>query len=89
VIGRFPCYPKKQTTKKGVAVMQTYPQTDPRHYTQKIQTRLDELIEELRQDIKKVEEPQARALFETSAEVLEGLKTAYAHYEQKTEAAWR
>ena len=69
--------------------MQNYPKTDARYYTQKIQTRLNTLIEDLRQDVEKVDEPQARALFETSAEVLEGLKTAYAHYEQKSEAAWR
>jgi len=69
--------------------MQDYPEMDTRHYTQKIQTRLETLIEDLRQDIQKVDEPQARALIETSAEVLEGLKSAYAHYEQKSEAAWR
>jgi hypothetical protein len=40
-----------------------------RYHTQRIQTELDALIEHLRQDILEVEEPQARALFETSAEV--------------------
>lgn len=69
--------------------MQKYPETDPRHHTQKIQTRLDALIKHLREDIRKVDEPKAEALFETSAEVLIGLKTAYAHYEQQDEAAWR
>lgn len=69
--------------------MNNYPETDPRHHTQKIQTKLESLIEHLREDVQKVNEPQARALFETSAEVLKGLKTAYAHYEQKSEAAWR
>lgn len=69
--------------------MQNFPKTDPRYYTQKIQARLDDLIEDLRQDIQIVDEPKARALFETSAEVLEGLKTAYTHYEQKSEVAWR
>jgi len=69
--------------------MQNYPENDPRHHTQKIQARLDDLIDHLRQDIQKVDEPKAEALFETTAEVLEGLKTAYAHYEEKSEAAWR
>ena len=68
-------------------MMQTYPTTDPRYYIQKIQIRLDALIEDLHQDIQKVDEPQVRALFETSTEVLEGLKTAYAYYEKKAEAA--
>ncbi|MCB8984367.1 MAG: hypothetical protein H6659_11115 [Ardenticatenaceae bacterium] len=69
--------------------MQNYPENDPRHHTQTIQARLDDLIDHLRQDIQKVDEPKAEALFETTAEVLEGLKTAYAHYEEKSEAAWR
>lgn len=69
--------------------MQTYPETDPRHHTQKIQKLLGDLVEHLHEDIGKVDEPRAQALFETSAEVLTGLKTAYAHYEQGTEEAWR
>lgn len=69
--------------------MQIYPETDPRHHTQKVQTRLSDLIDHLRQDIQKVDDPKAQALFETSAEVLTGLKTAYAHYEKQSEAAWR
>lgn len=69
--------------------MQQYPETDPRHHTQKIQIRLDNLIDHLRQDVQRVGDPQAKALFETSAEVLTGLKTAYTHYEEQTEEAWR
>lgn len=69
--------------------MNNYPETDPRHHTRIIQTSLEALIEHLRQDIQKVDEPKAQALFETSAEVLTGLKTAYVHYEQKSEEAWR
>jgi hypothetical protein len=65
-------------------LINTYPETDPRHHTQKIQTKLGSLIEHLRADVQKVNEPQARALFETSAEVLKGLKTACVHYEQKS-----
>jgi hypothetical protein len=43
----------------------------------------------LRDDIGKVDEPQLKAMFETSAEGLDGLKTAFAHYEQRNESAWR
>ena len=43
----------------------------------------------LREDVTKVDEPQLRAMFETSAEVLVGLKKAFSDYEQKDEAAWR
>jgi hypothetical protein len=63
--------------------------SNPRHHTQNMQRRLHELIDHLRADIKKVDEPQMKAMFETSAEVLGGLVTAFQHYEQKNEAAWR
>ncbi|RYC23266.1 hypothetical protein EUU22_03275 [Ciceribacter ferrooxidans] len=51
--------------------------------------RLEEKINHLREDIDKVDEPQLKAMFETSAEVLEGLRTAFAHYENRGESAWR
>ena len=54
---------------------------DPRHHTQKMAKQL--------QDIAKVDEPQFKAMFETSAEVLTGLVKAFKDYEQKNEAAWR
>jgi hypothetical protein len=62
---------------------------NPIHHTQNMLRRLRELIGHLRDDIKKVEEPQMKAMFETSAEVLSGLATAFQHYEKKNEAAWR
>ncbi len=62
---------------------------DPRHHTQKMQQRLQELADHLRKDIDKVDEPQLKAMFETSAEVLGGLKKAFQDYEQKNESAWR
>ncbi|TCU30451.1 hypothetical protein EV130_10122 [Rhizobium azibense] len=62
---------------------------NPLHHTQKMKTRLDEMIGHLREDVEKVDEPQFKAMFETAAEVLEGLKTAFAHYEQRSEKAWR
>jgi hypothetical protein len=37
----------------------------------------------------KVDEPQLKAMFETSAEVLGGLIKAFRDYEQKNESAWR
>ena len=62
---------------------------DPRHHTQKMAARLQETITDLREDVKKVDEPQLKAMFETSAEVLGGLVKAFKDYEQKNEAAWR
>ena len=62
---------------------------DPRHHTRKMQRRLKETIDHLREDVEKVDEPQLKAMFETSAEVLGGLVKAFRDYEQKNEAAWR
>jgi hypothetical protein len=54
-----------------------------------MQKQLQEPIDHLRQDATKVGEPQLKAMFEASAEVLVGLKKALSDYEQKNEAAWR
>ena len=43
---------------------------DPLHHTQRMQQRLQEMSDHLRQDITKVDEPQLKAMFETAAEVL-------------------
>ena len=51
--------------------------------------RLQETVSHLREDIQKVDEPQFKAVFETSAEVLNGLIKAFSDYEKKNEAAWR
>src|SRR5690242_11885441 len=62
---------------------------DPKHHTERMKRRLQETMEHLRQDIKKVDEPQLAAMFETAAEVLGGLVKAFDDYEKKNEAAWR
>jgi hypothetical protein len=62
---------------------------DPRHHTQKMQKALRDIRNHLREDIQKVDEPQLKAMFETSAEVLGGLEKAFKDYEQKNEKAWR
>jgi len=62
---------------------------DPRHHTQNMQARFQETIDHLREDVEKVDEPQLKAMFETSAEVLAGLVKAFRDYEQKNESAWR
>ena len=66
-----------------------YPESHPYHHTTKIKAMLTDVINHIRQDTAKVDEPKAQALFETTAEVLRGLMTAYDHYEQKSEQAWR
>ena len=64
-------------------------ENNPIHHTRKIKAQMRQLIEHLREDVGKVAEPKAQALFETSAEVLTGLVKAFDDYEKKSEAAWR
>jgi len=66
-----------------------YSESDPRHHTTKIKGMLDDLMTHLRHDVEKVSDPRAEALFETTAEVLGGLKKAYDDYERRDEPAWR
>jgi hypothetical protein len=69
--------------------MKSSSKTNPIHHTQKIKARMRQLIEHLREDVGKVTEPKAQALFETSAEVLTGLVKAFDDYARKSEVAWR
>jgi hypothetical protein len=66
-----------------------YAESDPRYHTRNIKAWMHELIQHLREDVSKVDEPKAQALFETSAEVLNGLINAFEDYEKKNEAAWQ
>lgn len=69
--------------------MATAEERDPLYHTQKMRTALRELKDHLREDIEKVDEPQFKAMFETAAEVLDGLEKAFSHYEEKSEPAWQ
>ena len=64
-------------------------ESDPRHHTANIKRMLMEVVRHVRDDAGRVTDPKAQALFETTAEVLQGLVTAYEHYDQKSEPAWR
>lgn len=67
----------------------TLPENDPKRHTMQVRSRLTELSTHLREDIEKVDEPRFKALFETTAEVLVGLESAIAGYEEKSGNAWR
>jgi len=54
-----------------------------------MKSEMNALIDHLREDIGKVDDPQFKAMFETSAEVIGGLVKAFSDYERKNEAAWR
>jgi hypothetical protein len=59
------------------------------HHARKIKEMLIQAGEHAKDDIGKVDDPTAQALFETTAEVLKGLVTAYDHFESGTETAWK
>jgi hypothetical protein len=62
---------------------------DPREHAANIRRSIDDLISHLRRDIAKVNAPKGEVLFETAAEVLVGLRTAFEHYENQSEPAMR
>ena len=66
-----------------------FAEDDPRHHTTSIRDMLSELRDHLREDIAKINEPRAEALFETTAETLEGLISAFEDYERGQEEARR
>jgi hypothetical protein len=68
---------------------QSLSESDPRYHTQNVSRMMEDLINHLREDIDKVDDPQAKALFEVSSEVLQGLQRAFEHFETKSEKAWR
>ena len=69
--------------------METIVSKDPRAHTANVRKEFGELIDHLRADVDKIDEPKAQALFETAAEVMSGLDTAFKHYEEKSENAWK
>jgi hypothetical protein len=54
-----------------------------------IRQKLHEIVVHLRRDTTVVDDPKAVALFETSAEVIEGLERAFDHFVEAAEPAWR
>lgn len=62
---------------------------DPILHAANIEQMLDDVTTHIRQDIERVDNPRAQALFETSAEVLQGLSKAYHDFQTKSERAWK
>ena len=63
--------------------------SDPQIHCDHIQHQLGELIAHARKDLDRVSEPRFQALLETTAEVLTGLQSAYRHYNEHQEKAWK
>jgi hypothetical protein len=62
---------------------------DAPHLTEKMRHAFVGLQHQLRHDVGKVDEPQLKALFEESAEVLGALAETFEDYQRKSEPAWR
>jgi hypothetical protein len=62
---------------------------DSLHHVRKIKQMLLQASAHAKEDISKVQDPKAQALFETTAEVLKGLATAYDRFETGSETAWK
>jgi hypothetical protein len=69
--------------------MKSIDSSEPKAHTANVRGEFRELIHHLRQDVEKIEDPKAQALFEAAAEVLTGLDTAFKHFEEKSEEAWK
>jgi len=69
--------------------METLKTNDPKAHAANIEQALSEVIEHMRSDVDRVDEPKAQALFETGAEVLVGLRKAFEHYRTGAEKAMR
>ena len=70
-------------------ITQEISSTDPKVHSENIQKQFEDLIQHVRRDIDRVNEPRFQALLETSAEVLLGLQTAFRHYSAGSEKAWK
>ena len=62
---------------------------DAEHLTEKMRHAFAGLQQQLRADVDKVDEPQLKALFEESAEVLGALAKTFEDYQRRTEPAWQ
>ena len=62
--------------------------SNPLEHTGNIKKEFRNLSEHLREDVDKVNDQQAKALFEVSAEIIDGLEKAFTDYERKNESAW-
>jgi len=60
-----------------------------RNYPRDMGQKLDKMSHELRRDMQKLGDPTCRTLFETAAEVILGLKTAFEHYDAESEQVWK
>lgn len=66
-----------------------FAENDPLHHATKLKHMLTEVIDHAREDVSKVSEPRAKALFEKTANLLSDLRKEYEGYEHGDESRWR
>ena len=60
-----------------------YREDNPLYHVVKVRGMLNAVLKHCREDIDKVAEPKAQALFETTVDYLDGLINAYSRYERE------
>lgn len=61
---------------------------DPKEQAQKLENELYDLKTQCLHNAKKLSDPKAKALFETAADVLDGLEKAFSNFQAENEEAW-
>jgi hypothetical protein len=64
-------------------------ETDAMRHSTKVRELITQLVGYLRTDVRDVNDPKAKALFETSAETLLGMRKAFEDFEKGSEDAWK
>jgi ElaB/YqjD/DUF883 family membrane-anchored ribosome-binding protein len=64
-------------------------QNDPRRHSKNLRQMLTETIDHALRGVADVSDPKAQALFETTAEVLIGIRKAFEDFERRNEQAWK
>ena len=68
--------------------METLKSTDPKEHAQHIEDQITSLRNLCHEEAWLVMDPKAKALFETTKEVLSGLEKAFSDYQSENEEAW-
>lgn len=65
------------------------PPSPARQHAARVRTLLEALARELHEDLRDIDDPRAQAMFETAAEVLDGLHAAFDRYARGADVVLR
>jgi hypothetical protein len=69
--------------------VQSINSTDAKRHSSSMQHALTDLVKQARKDIDQVDDPQFKAILETTAEVLIGLRKTFEDYSEGREKVWQ